>query len=109
MIRSFVIFVLEFFADCQQEDTDNYNGNKDICFPGQLFFQEDAGEQQGNDAHRGENRGCNCVYTAEGVNIGKLTGGFKYCGEDLIFMLRDRAELNLLGLHEDEQTQSEQG
>ncbi len=35
---------LEFLAYCQQEDTDNNNGNKGVGFPGKLFFQENTGE-----------------------------------------------------------------
>ena len=100
---------LEFFTHRQQEDTDNDDGNKGVGFPGKLFFQEDAGQQQRYNTDRGENRSGNGVYTTEGVNIGKLTGSFEYGCQDLIFVLGNGTELDLLGFHEDVQTQGEQG
>ena len=93
---------LKFFANGQQENTDNYNADKDISLPGKLFLQEDTGEQQRNYANRGKNGGSNCVHTAKGIHVSELTGSFKYCGKQLIFVLGEGTKLNLLGLHEDE-------
>ena len=92
----FGIFYLQFFADCQQEDADDDNGNKNVSLPGQLFLQEDTGQQQGHNTNRGENGGCDSVNTAKSIYIGELAGRFKNCGEDFILVLGQGTKLNLL-------------
>ena len=100
--------MLEFFANGQQQDADNYNSNKGIGFPGEFFFQENTGKQQRNNTNRRNNRCCNCAVAAQSVHICKLTGGFEYGSQNLILVLRNRAELYLFGLHEEEQNQTKQ-
>ena len=101
--------MLQLLSHSQQQDTDDDNADKDISLPVELFFQEDAGQQQGNNANRGEDGGGDGVLTTQSVNIGELAGSFEDSSQDLILVLRNRAKLDLLGLHEDKQTQSKQG
>ena len=68
---------LQFLANSQQENTNNYDSNEGVGFPGELFFQENAGKQQGNNANRGNDGGGNCTVAAQGVHISELAGGFK--------------------------------
>ena len=103
------VVALEFFADCQQQDANDDNGNKCVSFPVELFLQEDTGQQQGNDADRGKNGGSDRILSAQCINIGELAGGFEYGCEDFVLVLGQRTELNLLTLHKDEQAQSKQG
>ena len=98
----FAVFgMLEFFANCQQENTNDNNANEQISFPGKLFFQENAGKHQGNHTNRGEDGGSNGIYSTEGIHIGKLASGFKYSGKNLVLMLRNGAELDLLCFQKD--------
>ena len=53
----YIVVLSDLFADCQQKDTENDNCNECVGFPAELFLQEDPGQQQGNNAHRGED-GC---------------------------------------------------
>ena len=103
-----VMYYSEFFTYCQQKDADDHDGDKEICFPRKLFFQENAGKQQRDNANRGNNRSCNRTVSAQGVHISKLTCGFEYCSKDLILMLGNSTKFNFFSFHEDEQTQSEQ-
>ena len=105
---SLYMLVLQFFGHCQQENTHNNYGDKGVGLPCELFLQKYTGQQQGYDAHRGDDRSGDRTVTAEGVYIGELTGGFENSGQNFVFVHGNRAELNLLGLHENEQTQSKQ-
>ena len=99
---------LQFLTDSKQENTDNDDADKDIGFPGKLFFQENTGKQQGNNTDRRNDGCCNGAVSAQGIYISELAGGFEDCSEDLILVLGDGTELDFLGFHEDEQTQCKQ-
>ena len=99
----------EFFRNSQQENAENDNGDKRVGFPGELFLQEDTGKQQRDNTDRGQNGSSDCIHAAKGIHISKLTCGLEYGSQNLVLVLRHRAELHLLGLHEDKQAQSEQG
>ena len=47
---------LQLFGNCQQQDTDDDNGDECVGLPGELFLQEDPGQQQGDNADGGQCR-----------------------------------------------------
>ena len=106
--KSLGSFVLQFFTNSQQQYADDYDCNKNVSLPRELLFQEDAGEQQGNNADGGKNGSSNGIYTAKCINVGELTAGFKYCSKDLVPALLNGSKFNFLCLHEDEQAQCKQ-
>ena len=106
--REVIRILLQFFCNRQQQDTDDDDGDKGVGLLGQFFFQEDAGQQQRYNTDRGEDGSSNGIHTAEGINVGELTGSFEYGCQDLILVLGNSTELDTLGLHEDEQAQRKQ-
>ena len=87
MSGSLCCFVLEFFCNCQQQDTENDDGNESVGFPGKLFLQEDTGQQQGDDTDGGQNGRGNGIHTTQGIHISKLTCGFKYGSQNLVLIV----------------------
>ena len=97
------LVLLEFFSHSQQQNTDDDNSDECVGLPVQLFLQENTGQQQGDHADRGQDGSSNGIHTAQGVDIGELTGGLENGCQDLVLMLGNAAELDTFGLHEDEQ------
>ena len=92
--------MLQFFGNCQQQNTDDHNGDKGIGFPGELFLQEDPGQQQGDDTDGGQDGRGHRIHTAQGVDIGELTRSLEHGSQDLVGVLGHSAELDTPGLDE---------
>ena len=95
------IFLLsEFFCHSQQQDAEDDHGDECVGLPGQLFFQEDPGKQQGDNTDRGEDGSGNSVHTTQGINIGELTFALFALGL-FIFMKSKKVKFGAVPQHKD--------
>ena len=54
----FVCIGSKFFCNSQQQDTNDHDTDEQVGLLGELFLQENAGQQQGNNADGGQNGCC---------------------------------------------------
>ena len=64
--------------NAHNENTGEGNGNTSVVFPAEFFLQEQAAPKNGGHAVRGNDGGSQSGFTtSKGIDICKLTDGFK--------------------------------
>lgn len=93
---------LHFIEDAEDDDTDHNADDDEVLLPAQLFFEENAGEDDGEHAVAGDHGRGDDGVIRNGVNIEELAGRFAQ-GAQALLLLLPQAEFLLFHAYQEKE------